>query len=288
MGMKLLHFKADLRIEGIRSENIFSELTTSWYDYCLAKELYSKGAYCWSIEIAYYSALHALRAIMHTSIRLTEYFMNNRFKIPPRFRSHSAFVKLLIKCDSLTERDEEELIIIDVMELLGLGTQFLKTLGKILEAMKKAREIHVYQHLIVAHQIRVIPMEPISSLMIKAAFKIIVECTNAIVYNFLIKMTDKVLKYCYSMHFIDEIKQFKKLLVLEHIEPAKELIDYMNQVNNEVNTRIRELLAKLSVKEELNTIYQTFNSLHKPTTHFSIVLREIIGNITHELNRSLN
>jgi len=274
-------------MEGIRSENVFSELVTSWYDYCLAKELYSRGVYCWSIEIAYYSALHSLRALMYTSMKLVKYFMEHLFKMPSKFKSHSGFCELLTRCDSLSGKSIEEQIIIDVLKVLNINAQDLKVLGNILKIMKKAREIHVYQHLVVAHQVRVIPMEPISSSMLNATFKTITECSRIIVHNFLLRITDKALQYCYLRHFIDEIEQFKRLLKLEHIKLDEHLANHISQVSKQVEIRLKELSTKLAQTEELEDTYQKFIELHRPTTHFNNVLREVIHMIICELSEVL-
>ena len=279
-------------MEGVRSENIFSELTTAWYDYSLAEELYHKGAYCWVIEAAYYSALHSLRALVHTSIKLTEYFVNNVLKIPPKFKSHAKFIELLLKCDKLAGKEVEEEIISDVINTLNLDADFLKKLGTALKAIKAAREIHVYQHLVVAHQVRAIPasyVKDISRLTLNTSFNIVVSCTDIIVNIFLEKIEDNLIKYCYLRHFIDEFYQFWTLLREENIEPAENLVKYLNRVENEVTRKIKKLMMIMpeTDKEKLTKKYDDFIQLHRPVTHFSIFLREKLSQITDNVARVL-
>lgn len=201
--------------EAPKSERLFSQLTTAWYNWAVAEMLNEKGVHCWALTAAYYSMVHAARTPMS---------LTNNYRCG-FVRSHSDFPRFLNGAKYTSERDQS---INELSTALKISpdsiNNLFRQLHNVLSAFKEAREMTSYEKYIIAHQLRE-DIEASSWLtkICKIAYAY-VESTNKkvseLTYDYV--RLHRLSAY-YVHHLREEIVQFKELLEKEHLAMPKKL-----------------------------------------------------------------
>ena len=271
-----------LSLWALRSEHMFSQLGSAWYNISISNKLMSNRVYCWVAITAYYATLHSARTILFVSDNVMRFYSRRLglrrgryvilYPLPKVFSRHLSFIKLLINNDyPLTCVDEvssNELqrifgikdlgqiryglkVLSEVKSCLKIDSGYLKEVGERLRILKNVREAFTYIHVVIAHQIRRHThfIEEISGKTCDIALDTVCNLTSIIVDNYLLAKDTipEGMKPYFLKHFLEEVDQCMKLIKKERgVLPSK-----LNNLLEEVKDKVSDEITRYPFDNEL-------------------------------------
>lgn len=211
--------------EASKSERLFSQLTTAWYNWAVSEMLSEKGVHCWALTAAYYSMVHAARTV----ISVTRFY-RCRF-----VTQHSEFPRFLAgeeKYRSDYDQSIEELSMTSKTQPSSMKELF-RMLHDVLSTFKEARNKTSYEKYIIAHQCR--PDVEVSGWLAEICEKAsaCAASTNQEVSEFVYNYVRSHELFAHYLHHLkQEMAQFNDLLEKETLAMPRKLVPIIDRFSD--------------------------------------------------------
>ena len=210
--------------EAAKSERLFSQLTTAWYDWAVAKMLEEKGVHCWALTADYYSMFHAAKTLMTITSFYREKFVSFHSELPRFFAGEKKY--LVQYNESIKELSKTSNVPPDYV------CKLFAELHDVLSTFKEARNETSYEKYIISHQCRqdIEASKWLLEICDKASACVVSinEKISESIYNY-VRLHEL---YAYYLHHLkEEIAQFKDLLQEEQLNVPMKLEPIMNRFN---------------------------------------------------------
>jgi hypothetical protein len=210
--------------EAPKSERLFSQVTTAWYDWAVAEMLGERRVHCWALTADYYSMVHAARTPMIITSCYEERFVTHHSEFP-RFLAGER--KYAVPYNKSIEELSKALNV----QPDYVGKLFAE-LHDVLSTFKEARNETSYEKYIISHQCRqdIEASEWLSKICDKASACVV--STNQKISELIYKYVRLHELHAYYVHHLrEEIAQFKELLQKEQLTVPKKLEPIINKFN---------------------------------------------------------